>query len=86
MFRGRKANLLKIVVWDGSGLCLFTKRLEQGVFLWPPEVERGRALPLTSAQLSSLIDGRGLARAATVAARGCGMIDCGGTTHDGQSA
>ena len=34
-FRGRKANLIKIVFWDGTGLCLFTKRLEQGVFLWP---------------------------------------------------
>lgn len=56
-FRGRKANLLKIVFWDGSGLCLFTKRLEQGVFLWPPQVEPGRTLPLTSAQLSALIDG-----------------------------
>jgi transposase len=21
--------------WDGTGLCLFTKRLEHGVFLWP---------------------------------------------------
>jgi transposase len=38
-FRGRKANLLKIVFWDGTGLCLFTKRLEQGVFLWPSNVE-----------------------------------------------
>ncbi len=46
MFRGRKANLLKIVFWDGGRLCLFTKRLEQGAFLWPPEVERGRTLPL----------------------------------------
>ena len=26
-FRGRKANLIKIVFWDGTGLCLFTKRL-----------------------------------------------------------
>ncbi len=31
-FRGRKANLIKIVFWDGTGLCLFTKRLEQGRF------------------------------------------------------
>ena len=29
VFRGRKANLIKIVYWDGTGLCLFTKRLEQ---------------------------------------------------------
>ena len=34
-FRGRKANLIKIVFWDGNGLCLFTKRLDQGSFVWP---------------------------------------------------
>ena len=26
VFRARKANLIKIVYWDGLGLCLFTKR------------------------------------------------------------
>ena len=57
VFRGRQGNLVKLIWHDGQGACLFTKRLEQGVFLWPPEVERGRTLPLTSAQLSSLIDG-----------------------------
>ena len=56
-FRGRKANLIKIVYWDGTGLCLFTKRLEHGVFLWPLNVEPGGTLMLTSAQLSMLIDG-----------------------------
>jgi hypothetical protein len=30
VFRGRKADLLKILFWDGTGLCLFTKRLELG--------------------------------------------------------
>jgi transposase len=57
VFRGRKANLIKIVFWDGTGLCLFTKRLEHGVFLWPPNVALGETLSLTSAQLSLLIDG-----------------------------
>ena len=58
VFRGRtRANLIKIVFWDGTGLCLFTKRLEYGVFLWPPSVEPGETLSLTSAQLSLLIDG-----------------------------
>ena len=56
-FRGHKANLIKIVYWDGTGLCLFTKRLEQGVFLWPPNIEPGRSLSLTSMQLSALIEG-----------------------------
>src|SRR5262245_41705919 len=57
VFRGRKANLIKIVYWDGTGLCLFTKRLEQGVFLWPPDVDPGETLALSSEQLSMLIDG-----------------------------
>jgi transposase len=36
VFRGRtRANLIKIVFWDGTGLCLFTKRLEHGVFVAP---------------------------------------------------
>ena len=56
-FRGRKANLIKIVYWDGTGMCLFTKRIEDGVFLWPPNIEPGRSLSLTSTQLSALIDG-----------------------------
>jgi IS66 Orf2 like protein len=56
-FRGRKANLIKVVFWDGMGLCLFTKRLEQSVFLWPSNVELGRTLALTSTQLSALIEG-----------------------------
>src|SRR5437763_12180163 len=57
LFRGRKANLIKIVYWDGTGLCLSTKRLEHGVFLWPSNVEPGGALSLSSMQLSNLIDG-----------------------------
>ena len=58
VIRGRtRANLIKIVFWDGTGLCLFTKRLEHGVFLWPPSVDAGETLSLSSAQLSLLIDG-----------------------------
>ena len=56
-FRGRKANLIKIIFWDGNGLCLFTKRLEQGVFLWPSNVAARQTLSLTSEQLAGLIEG-----------------------------
>ncbi len=56
-FRGRKANLIKIVFWDGTGLCLFTKRLEEGRFPWPGADEPGDTLALTSEQLSMLIEG-----------------------------
>jgi hypothetical protein len=37
-----KANPIKIVFWDGTGLCLFTKRLEHGVFLWLPSGQAWR--------------------------------------------
>ena len=57
VFRGRKANLIKVVFWDGTGLCLFTKRLEHGVFLWPSNIELGRTLSLTAEQLSALLEG-----------------------------
>src|ERR1700688_1453042 len=41
VFRGRtRANLNKIIFWEGTGLYLFTKRLEHGVFLWPPRLAR----------------------------------------------
>jgi transposase len=56
-FRGRKANLIKILFWDGTGLCLFTKRLEEGRFPWPGADEAGGTLALSSAQLSTLIEG-----------------------------
>ena len=39
---------------DGSGLCLFAKRLEQGRFVWPPIVDG--ALILTPAQLALLVE------------------------------
>jgi transposase len=55
IFRGKSGNRLKILAWDGSGLCLFAKRLEEGKFVWPPIVE-GR-LPLTPAQLALLVEG-----------------------------
>ncbi len=56
-FRGRRANLIKILFWDGTGLCLFTKRLEEGRFPWPGADEPGGTLALSSAQLSMLIEG-----------------------------
>ena len=56
-FRGRKANLVKILFWDGNGLCLFTKRLDQGGFVWPQVNDHGGKVVLSSAQLSLLIEG-----------------------------
>jgi transposase len=35
LFRGRRGDLIKCLWHDGQGLCLLSKRLERGRFLWP---------------------------------------------------
>jgi transposase len=50
VFRSKRADRLKIVARDGSGLMLFWKRLEQGAFRWPP-ISDG-VMRLTAAQLA----------------------------------
>lgn len=55
VFRAKRADRIKLIVWDGTGLCLFAKRLEEGTFRWP-KIEDG-IMRLTPAQLSALIEG-----------------------------
>ena len=55
VFRGRRGDLIKILCWDGQGLCLFSKRLEKGRFVWPQA--KDGAVSLTAAQLSMLLEG-----------------------------
>jgi transposase len=56
-FRGRNARIIKILFWDGTGLCLFTKRMEHGGFIWPSVHALGECVILSSAQLAMLIEG-----------------------------
>jgi len=46
---------VKVLWWDGTGLCLFAKRLERGRFVWP-QAQSG-AVSLSAAQLSMLLEG-----------------------------
>jgi transposase len=55
VFRGRRGDLLKVLWWDGQGLCLFAKRLERGRFIWPQA--KDGSVVLTAAQLSMLLEG-----------------------------
>jgi transposase len=55
IFRSKRGDYLKILYWDGSGLCLFAKRLEKGKFAWPSRVDA--TLRLTPAQLALLVEG-----------------------------
>jgi transposase len=52
------ASLLKILFWDGTGLCLFTKRMDHGNFWWPRAAEPGGSVTLTLAMLIEGIDWR----------------------------
>ena len=55
VFRGRRGDLIKVLWWDGDGLCLLAKRLERGRFIWP-QATNG-TVSLTPAQLSMLLEG-----------------------------
>jgi transposase len=55
IFRGRRGDLVKLIWFDGDGLCLFSKRLERGKFIWPQASEG--VVSLTRAQLSMLLEG-----------------------------
>lgn len=56
-FRGKKAQMIKILFGDGNGLCLFTKRLDQGGFVWPRMAGIEGSITLSPAQLAMLIEG-----------------------------
>ena len=56
VFRGRRAGLIKLLWHDGVGLCLLTKKLEQGQFVWPSTSTTGR-IALSAPQLAALLDG-----------------------------
>jgi transposase len=55
VFRAKRADRVKLLLWDGSGLMLVSKRLEQGTFRWPT-ISDG-VMRLTSSQLSALLEG-----------------------------
>ena len=55
VFRGRRGDLVKLLWFDGDGMCLFAKRLERGRFVWPQAASG--SVSLTTAQLSMLLEG-----------------------------
>nr|WP_256469437.1 IS66 family insertion sequence element accessory protein TnpB [Bradyrhizobium sp. 141] len=55
VFRAKRADRVKIVVWDGTGLVMYWKRLDSSGFKWPPEV--AGMMRMNAAQLSALLAG-----------------------------
>ena len=54
-FRGKRGDLVKLLWYDGQGMCLFSKRMDRGRFVWPST--KTGSVVMTAAQLSMLLEG-----------------------------
>lgn len=56
LFVNQSRKLCKVLLWDGTGLCIFQKRLERGAFakLWRDD---GQVLRMTASELALFIEG-----------------------------
>jgi transposase len=57
LFFGRRRDALKILFFDGSGMCQLYKRLDQGTFRLPEAVEGARHVEIDDATMEALLDG-----------------------------
>jgi transposase len=55
VFRAKRADRIKILIWDRTGMVLVQKRLESGTFVWPKE--RDGVMQMSPAQFSALFEG-----------------------------
>jgi transposase len=55
VFRAKRSDRVKILLWDGSGLVLVWKQMQRGGFAWPPVAEG--VVRLSAAQFAALFDG-----------------------------
>jgi transposase len=57
VFRSRRGDRLKILLWDQDGFVVWYKRLEAGVFKLPRVKEGARSLELRASELAMVLDG-----------------------------
>lgn len=55
VFRSRRVDRIKLLYWDGTGICLLSKRLEQARFVWP-RLQDG-TMWMSAGQLAALLEG-----------------------------
>lgn len=55
VFRAKRADRVKLIFWDGTGMVLVCKRLEDGKFRWPGVQDA--ILRLSAAELQALLEG-----------------------------
>jgi transposase len=70
IFIGRRRDAVKVLFFDGSGMCQFYKRLDRGVFRLPePTAPGARHVELDESLLDALLDGVDLGEAPKSAPR-----------------
>jgi transposase len=61
LFRNRARDSIKILYWDGDGLALWYKRLEQGTFQFPTDIvssdKQAAGVEITESELALLLSG-----------------------------
>lgn len=57
VFFGKRRDCLKVLFFDGTGMCQFYKRLDSGTFRLPPCPEGTTTLPIDERVLDDLLDG-----------------------------
>ncbi|MBK7395514.1 MAG: IS66 family insertion sequence element accessory protein TnpB [Myxococcales bacterium] len=58
VFFGRRRDALKVLFFDGTGMCVFYKRLDRGTFRIPtPAIAGAACVALTDRELDDLLDG-----------------------------
>ena len=62
-FTNKDRSRLKLLFWDGTGVCILSKRLEQGRFSWPMPSGSSRKLSLAPEALSLILSGIDLKKA-----------------------
>lgn len=57
IFINRRANQVKVLVWEGDGFCIFHKRLEEGTFERPRPESSSTQVTLSRTQLQLILQG-----------------------------
>ena len=57
LFQNRSRTRAKVLLWDGTGLCIYQKRLEQGRFACLRQAPGRDALELTMSELALFLEG-----------------------------
>jgi transposase len=57
VFFGKRREAIKVLFFDGTGLCLFYKRLDKGTFRLPPIDGDATSVAIEESALDDLLDG-----------------------------